>query len=365
MARPKANRPDWMSEKDFDELRKAVHNLENPSVTARVMNELGKPADKLITNLSPAVKAVIDKSVKVSMDKALDVAVKTLDSDGKVPPAKLGHKLAVGATGALGGAFGLPALALELPVSTGLVMRSIADIARSQGEDIKDPEVMAECLKVFALGGKSSKDDGTEDGYYAIRTALGGMTELASQALAGKAGKAGLERLMGEVSKRFGIKVSEAALAKAVPVIGAATGASVNVVFMDHFQKMAEGHFIMRRLERQYGPDKARSIYEDVYQKELGEPPKADRRRQVEARRRYEAQARKQLREDRAHAAAYMTAGMVGFSELNDEVANDTWHLSGEEPELEAEAEETVGLRYEPPKPEVEQTAPTPFTPAF
>jgi len=38
-----------------------------------------------------------------------------------------------------------------------------------------------------------------------------------------------------------------------VPVVGAAGGLLVNSVFMDHFQNMARGHFIVRRLERVYG----------------------------------------------------------------------------------------------------------------
>jgi len=47
------------------------------------------------------------------------------------------HKMFVATSGAVGGAFGLPALTVELPVSTITMLRSIADIARSEGEKIK------------------------------------------------------------------------------------------------------------------------------------------------------------------------------------------------------------------------------------
>ena len=40
------------------------------------------------------------------------------------------------ASGAAGGAFGLATLPLELPVSTVIMLRSIADIAISEGEDL-------------------------------------------------------------------------------------------------------------------------------------------------------------------------------------------------------------------------------------
>ena len=46
-------------------------------------------------------------------------------------------------------------LPIELPVSTIIMLRSIADIARSEGEDLSDPESALSCVQVFALGGRS------------------------------------------------------------------------------------------------------------------------------------------------------------------------------------------------------------------
>jgi hypothetical protein len=36
----------------------------------------------------------------------------------------------------------------------------------------------------------------------------------------------------------------------------------INVLFVDHFQEMARGHFIVRRLERTYDPQLVRVEYE-------------------------------------------------------------------------------------------------------
>jgi EcsC protein family len=66
------------------------------------------------------------------------------------------------ASGAAGGAFGLPTLPIELPVSTIIMLRSIADIARNEGEDLSDPETALSCLEVFALGGRAKSDDASE-----------------------------------------------------------------------------------------------------------------------------------------------------------------------------------------------------------
>jgi hypothetical protein len=59
--------------------------------------------------------------------------------------------------------------------------------------------------------------------------------------------------LVAAVASRYGVVVSEQADAKAVPVVGAAGGAVINVLFIDHFQDMARGHFIVRLLEARYG----------------------------------------------------------------------------------------------------------------
>jgi hypothetical protein len=68
-------------------------------------------------------------------------------------------------------------------------------------------------------------------------------------------------RLIAQLATRFGVNVSEKVAAQAVPVIGAAGGAVINVLFIDHFQDMARGHFTVRRLERTYTPELIREEY--------------------------------------------------------------------------------------------------------
>jgi hypothetical protein len=65
----------------------------------------------------------------------------------------------------------------------------------------------------------------------------------------------------------------QAALARAVqslehPGFAArlTSGASVNYVFIEHFQEIAQGHFTVRRLERVYGKDIIRAEYERLAQ---------------------------------------------------------------------------------------------------
>jgi hypothetical protein len=77
-----------------------------------------------------------------------------------------------------------------------------------------------------------------------------------------KAGAPALVRLVSILASRFGIVVSEKAAAQAVPILGAAGGALINTIFIGHFQDMARGHFIVRRLEKTYGAEPVKTAYE-------------------------------------------------------------------------------------------------------
>jgi hypothetical protein len=77
----------------------------------------------------------------------------------------------------------------------------------------------------------------------------------------------GIELIRG-VASRFGVVVSDQVAAKMVPVLGALSGAVLNLVFLQHFQDVALGHFIVRRLERAHGLDAIRVEYEHLTREE-------------------------------------------------------------------------------------------------
>jgi hypothetical protein len=253
---------------DRDALVRAVYLLENPSFASKLANTVGQPFEKLVNFLPPEVAGPVHDAVSSAIRKAADIAANSLDPSSTKRPSTRRMKALAAATGGLGGFFGLPALAIELPVTTTIMLRSIAEIARSEGEDLEDPGVRLACLEVFALGGPSTSDDAAETGYYAVRTLLArAVSEAASYIAERGAAEEGapvLVRLISVVASRFGAAVSDRMLASAVPIIGAAGGASVNLIFIDHFQRMARGHFTVRRLERAYGSDTVREEYERI-----------------------------------------------------------------------------------------------------
>lgn len=257
-----------LSKSDINDLRFAKALLENPGLVAKISGFVGAPIEKLLKRLPESLTGAVNEVARKSIEKALDIALLTIDKDDQVSSSNWWHKLAVAVTGACGGAFGLPALAIELPITTTIILRSIADIARSEGEDLKSPEAKLQCLQVLALGGNSKSDDAAESVYFAARAVLAksvseAATHLAEKGLS-KHGASALVRLISQITSRFSIVVSEKAAVQAVPVVGAFGGAAINTLFIDHFQDMGRGHFIVRRLERLHGQDEVRRLYVEL-----------------------------------------------------------------------------------------------------
>ncbi|MDY6790929.1 MAG: EcsC family protein [Thermodesulfobacteriota bacterium] len=253
---------------DLNDLIKAKTLLEHPGIAAKITHLLGTPIEKGFGLLPENWNVKIGEVTQEALSKAIHAAVFTMkDSQGK-DASNIWHKIAVATTGGLGGFFGLPALAVELPISTTIMLRSIADIARSEGETISSIESQLACIEVFALGGSSQADDAAESGYFAVRAALARSVTKAAEYLTEKGlaeeGAPALVRLIMQIAERFSIQVSEKAAAQAVPAIGAAGGAIINTLFIDHFQDMARGHFIIRRLERKYGKATVEATYKSV-----------------------------------------------------------------------------------------------------
>lgn len=250
---------------ELNDLKTAKGLLENPGLAARVGTLVGTPVELMLKKLPSPLHGAVHSATRSAIEKALDVAVLTMNHSEQKPSSNLWHKLAAGASGAAGGLFGLPALALELPVSTTIMLRSIADIARSEGEDLRQPEVRLQCLQVLALGGSSPGDDVAEAGYFAARAALARAVSEAAEHLAKKGltrqGAPAIVRLITQIAARFSIVVSEKVAAQAVPVVGALGGAAINTLFMNHYQDMGRGHFIVRRLERLHGQEEVRRLY--------------------------------------------------------------------------------------------------------
>ncbi|HWB00120.1 MAG TPA: EcsC family protein [Pirellulales bacterium] len=268
-------------------LTEAARYLERPSLLAKLANVVGKPVE-LLAQFAPDT---VHQAVQTALERAMTLAAATLRSDAATTDAqvieaevvgedfsKWGrrtgflHSLFVITSGAGGGALGLPGLAIELPVTTALMLRSIASIAREFGERLDDPAARLECLTVFSYGGPTPSDDAMESSYLTTRIGLQetvshaasvvakvSADELAAMIRNGTAPR--LVQLLAKVASRFNIAVSEKFVAQSIPLIGAVTGAAINAAFLDHFNRVARYHFGIRRLERIYGADAIQGMY--------------------------------------------------------------------------------------------------------
>ncbi|WP_051335301.1 EcsC family protein [Methylocapsa acidiphila] len=264
-----------LSADDLAALERAVRELEHASVAMRLTALVGRPVGILGSILPAHVSEIVNKSAEAAIRSALAVALRSLDRK-PAADSRRRHKGAAVLAGAAGGAFGLSGLAVELPFTTMIMLRSIAEIAKNEGEDLSHPRTAIACLEVFALGGRveagpvalRSSDASIETGYFALRGILAKSVSeaagfLAKRGLVEEASPA-MVRFVTQVGARFGFVVSQKLAAQSAPVIGALCGAAINYAFVDHFQTLARGHFTVLRLERRYGAAVVQAEYEQI-----------------------------------------------------------------------------------------------------
>jgi hypothetical protein len=241
--------------------------LETRSFAVRLAEVAGQPLDRVLGMVPKVATKPLNLAVEAAILNCLKLAIRSLEPDARRAPSDNLASLLAGLSGGVSGFFGFAALPIELPVTTMLMLRAIADTARHNGEDLRKIETRLACLEVFALGGGKSPKR-LDLGYYASRALLSRFAEEAS-ALLIERGVASVSaplvnRFLAEIVARYGVVVSERVAASALPVIGAIGGAAVNVAFMNHFQRVAQGHFTIRRLERHYGGNTVRRHYQNL-----------------------------------------------------------------------------------------------------
>lgn len=259
-----------MNNDDLNALKAAINLLENPSLGAKIADFIGSPIEKAIARLPNGAKNTIAIAAQKAVQAALTLSLKTLvhqnvPNEKRPESSDWWHIAGTVTTGAIGGAFGILVLPIELPISTTIILRSIADVARSEGADLSNIETQLECVRVLALGGQSSNDDDAEIGYFVVRDAMATMVANAAAHIAKKGlkteGAPALVQLIIKVAELYSITITEKAAGQLVPVIGAVAGAGINAMFTSHFQNMAHGHFTVLRLESEYGQEVVRSKY--------------------------------------------------------------------------------------------------------
>jgi hypothetical protein len=122
--------PAAIEREDLAILRWATEHLEHPSLAARLTSAIGTPIEIAFKLLPRPFCKQLHAAADAAIGKAFEVAVSSLHHEHEVDPRNGLYRGLVAGTAAAGGAFGLSGLAFDLPVTTTLMLRSIAEIAR-------------------------------------------------------------------------------------------------------------------------------------------------------------------------------------------------------------------------------------------
>ena len=188
---------------------------------------------------------------EAALERAYDVAIIGLGSGGLGSGqdgrgARL-SRAAITLSGAVGGFYGMAGLLPDAGFTTLAIMREIARVARSEGEDLTSEAGRRACLEVFLLTPDTRLgEDGAESdlSYFSARVVLQGRPIIA---------------LLQQGAARYGLALSDKLALQAVPILGALSGAALNNAFLGHYRDLARAHFTLRRLERAYGETRIRA----------------------------------------------------------------------------------------------------------
>ena len=254
---PKTPRARTTDESAAHQITLARRRLEEPGWVISSLDWVGGKAETLLNWLPGIFRRVLDKLGTWALRRALFFALTTINVGSRKKPSPKTHTLLTMISGALGGSLGWLTMIIELPFTTVLMLRGIADIARSEGEDLSLVEARIACLSVFGMTKGKQGEGGAQWRFFATRSAIQELLKEASK-VATKRGLAArtapvMVRLMSKIAARFGVVISEKAVAQSIPVVGILGGAAVNGLITHHYLNLARGYFTLRRLEREHG----------------------------------------------------------------------------------------------------------------
>ncbi len=211
-----------------------------------LMNRMGGSVEQQMAVLPKPVRQQIETMVARGLEQGHALAAR-----GRSAPDLGRHAApAVAAlTGVAGGMGGLATSLAELPVTITLILHTIRRAAEKEGFNPDDPWVRDECLRVFNAGSPLAQDDGINTAFLGARLALNG---------------AALQALIARVAPRLAAALGQKLAAQAIPVLGAVSGAALNVAFLNHYRDLAEIRFALLRLINDHGMEDVSRLYAEA-----------------------------------------------------------------------------------------------------
>ncbi len=245
-----------------EELDKLVEiNSKAAGPVMKALNFVGGQAETQLARLPPQVTDIINQATEKALLLLAQAAHRSTEEKGSLlksvsPP----NKVIAAGLGTIGGFGGVASTVVEIPVTIGLYLRTIEDVAAENGFDTTRENCRMECIQVLAAGGPLADDDGSNTAFLAARIATRGTTAQA---------------LVARVAPRLATVLSQKLGTQAVPVMGALTGATINLVYAQYYQDMARVHFGLWRLAKDHCLERDELVEE--FRKRVAERPRRPR----------------------------------------------------------------------------------------
>ncbi|WP_149589114.1 EcsC family protein [Tabrizicola flagellatus] len=214
------------------ELARRYRRANGPVI--RLVNRLGGAFEAQLSALPESVRSQIERVTAQALEASYGVAARTPDLGPRGPMA------AVIASGAAGGAGGLPTAVAELPVTVTLFLNAIRAEARAAGFDPNEDWVRAECLQVFSAGSPLKQDDGVNTSFIGSRLALTGSA---------------VQNLIAAIAPKLAAVLGQKLAAQAIPVLGAVSGATLNAAYLAFYREVARVRFALLKLAEEHGTE--------------------------------------------------------------------------------------------------------------
>jgi hypothetical protein len=214
------------------ELARRYRRANGPVI--RLVNRLGGAFEAQLSALPESVRSQIERVTAQALEASYGVAARTPDLGPRGPIA------AVIASGAAGGAGGLPTAVAELPVTVTLFLNAIRAEARAAGLDPNEDWVRAECLQVFSAGSPLKQDDGVNTSFIGSRLALTGSA---------------VQNLIAAIAPKLAAVLGQKLAAQAIPVLGAVSGATLNAAYLAFYREVARVRFALLKLAEEHGTE--------------------------------------------------------------------------------------------------------------
>jgi hypothetical protein len=202
-----------------------------------LLNRLGGSMEGQLALLPDSVRAQIDRVTESAL-----LAAHGLASVGARAPdvGPRGTLAVVMATGAAGGAGGLPSAIAELPVTITLLLHAIRREAQKAGFNPDTPAIRSACLQVFAAGAPVAADDGLNTAFLSARLTVTGPA---------------LHKVIATIAPRLATAMGQKLAAQAIPILGAISGAALNAVYLGYYREMARIRFALMTMAEHHGAE--------------------------------------------------------------------------------------------------------------